>query len=342
MWLKYSLFSCEGMRYRFSNNYLRYSENELKELCNAQDVTYVDVESKTKETSKKKERYIKFICNIHKDKGIQESTVYDFHRYKHVCKYCNGSRLKEIFKSRVFEANPDITVLSEYTQWLSKVDCLCNKCGHKWKARPSVILYGGGCPKCGRIKANLAEMVEEQEIINRIQTSNKNIKVIGKYHGYHKPIECRCLICNTEWESPVNHIISGDSSCPSCSQLQSKGEAKMISVLKSFGYKPIEQYSFKDCRYKYPLRFDAYIREINTVFEYQGEYHYFPIDYAGKGKEWAKSNMEIAQERDRIKRKYCKDKNIPLVEVPYWECDNMEYFLLHKINTTKENTNDTC
>ena len=36
--------------------------------------------------------------------------------------------------------------------------------------------------------------------------------------------------------------------------------------------------------------------------------------------------------RDNIKREYCKQHNILLIEVPYWEYDNMESFLCNKIN----------
>lgn len=322
--------------------YLRYTEDKLKEICNKQNVTYVNIESRKKVPSGKQERYIQYICNIHTDKGIQENTVYDFHRYKHVCKYCNGSKLKEVFNDKVFAANPDIIVQSEYTKWDNKLDCKCKKCGYEWKARSAVILYGGGCPKCGRKKANISEMVDEKSIIERIKNKNNKIQVIGKYNGYHNKMKCKCLVCGKEWESPVNHLISGDSSCPKCSNVQSKGEEKMISTLKYLGYNPIEQYSFKDCRYKYPLRFDAYVKELNTLFEYQGEYHYFPIDYAGKGKEWAKSTNEKVKKKDNIKRIYCKENNIPLIEVPYWERDNMEYFLLHEIEKIKEKIGDTC
>lgn len=326
----------------FAIIYLRYTEDKLKEICEKQNVTYIGVESRKKTTSGKQERYIQYICNIHNDKGIQENTVYNFHRYKHVCKYCNGSKLKEMFKDRVRDANANIIVKSEYTEWLNKVDCECSICGYEWKARPSVILYGGGCPKCGRKKANISEMLDRDEVVKRIQEANNTIQVIGEYNGYHNNIKCKCLVCGREWESPVCHIIYGDSSCPTCSQIRSKGEAKMVSILKSFGYNPLEQHIFYDCRYKYPLRFDAYIEEINVAFEYQGEYHYYPIDYAGKGKEWASSNTEVTQKRDNIKREYCKENNIPLIEVPYWEQDNMEYFLLHEINKIKEKANDTC
>lgn len=317
---------------------MKYDEDKLKELCKSQNVEYIGVESRI--VKNKNVRYIQFICNKHSDFGVQEDTVYNFKRYKHVCKYCNGGKLKEVFKDRVFDANPDIEVISDYNKWFDKVKCHCKICGYEWDARPSVILYGGGCPKCGRKKANKAEMADGNDIIQRIQSKNKNIMVIGNYSGYHNYIKCKCLIDGTEWESPVCHLISGDSSCPTCNQ--SKGERKLIELLEKFGYAVKRQHVFDDCRNIYPLRFDAYVKDLNSVFEYQGEQHYMPVNFSGKGEEWSKHQLEICQYRDQIKRNYCNTHDIPIIEIPYWEKDNMEYFLLSKINELKEKTNDTC
>ena len=46
--------------------------------------------------------------------------------------------------------------------------------------------------------------------------------------------------------------------------------------------------------------------------------------------EEAIEQMENTQHRDQIKTQYCKDNNIPLIRIPYWEKDNMEQFLLQK------------
>jgi hypothetical protein len=43
--------------------------------------------------------------------------------------------------------------------------------------------------------------------------------------------------------------------------------------------------------------------------------------------EEAKINLLKVQKHDNIKTIYCKNNNIPLIRIPYWERDNMEYFL---------------
>ena len=44
----------------------------------------------------------------------------------------------------------------------------------------------------------------------------------------------------------------------------------------------------------------------------------------------AQKDFEVDQIRDNIKREYCKEHNIPLIEIPYWERDNMRDFLIDK------------
>ena len=62
--------------------------------------------------------------------------------------------------------------------------------------------------------------------------------------------------------------------------------------------------------------------------EYQGEQHYEPVDFANKGIEWAEKQFERNQISDNIKRTYCKDKDIRLLEIPYWEYENAENIIL--------------
>ena len=75
-----------------------------------------------------------------------------------------------------------------------------------------------------------------------------------------------------------------------------------------------------------------YDLENNTVFEYQGQQHYYPVDFSGKGQCFAELEFNINVIRDNIKREYCKTNNIKMIEIPYWEYDNMETFLRRKLN----------
>ena len=111
--------------------------------------------------------------------------------------------------------------------------------------------------------------------------------------------------------------------CPYCKT--SKGEEKISEVL--FKYKIINEREkvFKGCVYKGNLRFDFYLPNQNICIEYDGKQHFEPQDFSGHGN--SESEFKETQLRDSIKTQYCKDNNIKLIRIPYWDFDNIETIL---------------
>ena len=72
--------------------------------------------------------------------------------------------------------------------------------------------------------------------------------------------------------------------------------------------------------------FDFYLPDNNICIEYQGQQHYYPIEHFG-----GKDRFEEQVQRDLIKKEYCKNNNVILIEIPYWEKDNLECFLWNKL-----------
>lgn len=375
--------------------------DEIKELCDSLNFTYVDSCNHAKMiNNKKKEIFVHFICNKHQQYNIQEKSLYDLKRLKKPCPYCNHSKLKETFKEEMKIINPTIEILSEYVNWDTKVKCRCKIDGYEWYGRPSVLLYGGGCKICGHKKIwNSRGKKTTDDFKKEMNIVNDNIEIIGEYKGSHDLVKCRCKLDGKIWESYACNLLNKSATCPTCAinhmrkleslstddirkhiisydlniELlseynnnrnklkckcnihgneyyvspktilynktsgcplcgQSLGEIKMNNILKNNGYDIIQQYSFKDCKYKKPLKFDGYCKDKNIAFEYQGEQHYFPVDFSGNGNDYAKIQYENGLIRDNIKRKYCKDNNIKLIEIPYWEYENMESFLRKELN----------
>ena len=79
-----------------------------------------------------------------------------------------------------------------------------------------------------------------------------------------------------------------------------------------------------------------YDNDNNIAIEFQGEQHYFPIDFSGKGKDNAIKEYNLLQKRDNIKKEYCLNNNIKLVCIPYWERDNVDNYLLEEVKIYKE------
>ena len=56
--------------------------------------------------------------------------------------------------------------------------------------------------------------------------------------------------------------------------------------------------------------------EIDFAIEVNGEQHYKPVTAFGGNKKFARQKYNDTQ-----KRKYCQNKQIPLVEIPYWDIE---------------------
>jgi hypothetical protein len=58
-----------------------------------------------------------------------------------------------------------------------------------------------------------------------------------------------------------------------------------------------------------PQRFDIYFPELNIAIEYQGEQHFRPVDFGGKGDEFAEKQFQQNLLRDNIKRERSYNNN---------------------------------
>lgn len=120
------------------------------------------------------------------------------------------------------------------------------------------------------------------------------------------------------WISPNN--LKKDTECPVCSE--SKGEKAIREYLENNNIEFEQEYRFSDCKYKYTLPFDFYIKEYNLCVEFDGEQHYKAKDFFG-----GEEGLRSTKIRDKIKNKYCKENNINLLRIPYYELSNVENIL---------------
>lgn len=116
-----------------------------------------------------------------------------------------------------------------------------------------------------------------------------------------------------------DHFKNG-TRCPFCRE--SKGEKDILKYLDKHDIKYIRQYRYEDCKDTRTLPFDFYLPDYNTCIEYDGELHYKTIDFYGGDEELKKQQC-----RDNIKTHYCKNNNIKLIRIPYWELKNINKIL---------------
>lgn len=244
------------------------------------------------------------------------------------CPKCarNAKKNTVEYINEVSVINNNIKVLGEYINANTSILHKCIIDGHEWLSTPANILSGRGCPECkARILSNMFVKPHEQYIVE-IDAINPDIEVLEKYINSHTPILHRCKKDGYTWKIEPANILSGQG-CPQCQE--SAGERKVRQWLEKNNIEYIYQKKFKDCRDKKELLFDFYLNKYNSCIEFDGRQHFEPVDFSGKGEEWAQKVFFTTKRRDEIKDQYCKDNNIHLLRIPYYKNveEELEHFL---------------
>lgn len=108
--------------------------------------------------------------------------------------------------------------------------------------------------------------------------------------------------------------------------MSSRGEIKIKEILEMNQIKFMREYIFPELVSSSgrPLRFDFAVfddsGELDFVIEYQGEQHYTSVDHFG-----GYHSLKRQKHNDLKKREFCYKYDIPLVEIPYWDYDKMDF-----------------
>lgn len=241
------------------------------------------------------------------------------------CKFCNYQRhinnikytkdeiiklLQEKYLGGKFE-------VGEYKNTSTKIDLICPFHGKITKS-VAQFLKGWGCAKCKGLKSKLDNryFIEKSK---KIHGSLYDYSLINIKSSQIK-VEIICLNHGVFIQSPNSHLMG--QGCPKCEY--SKGELKIMNYLNKNEVKFEGQKTFEDCKNIRKLPFDFYLPQYNLLIEYDGEYHYQIIKNFDKGDE---NKLELRKKKDEIKNKFCKDNNIKLLRIPYWEINNIEKLL---------------
>lgn len=224
-------------------------------------------------------------------------------------------------------------ILSPYIRSRKKmlVDFNCGHAPH-W-ITPNALQCGQRCPKCSN---NCPEQAKEEyyELVKE-----EGYEVLGTYKGIMIKVKMKCPNEHILHMSP-NDFKNNNHRCPKCKT--SKGERKIIKWFKGKNINCEIQKGFKELKIKRELKYDVYIPSLNWLIEYDGKQHFEPIDFAGKGEEWAIEQFKETQRRDKIKNEFAKTISDYFTRIPYWDFDNIEQILdnkLKEILDTKEEYN---
>lgn len=202
--------------------------------------------------------------------------------------------------------------------------CKCD-CGDKIICVPSNYLLSGHKKSCGCLKKENDKKLKPERIrdLSGKRVGRLTVVKLG-YRGDNGEYywECDCD-CGSKTFVTSSNLIS--CHVMSCGCINSKGEEKIKSILDKNGIKYKKQYYFDDLRNEDDnlLKFDFGILDNNNhlsyLLEFDGSHHFYP-----RGSGWnTDEHFKKTQLSDELKNNYCKDNNIPLIRIPYYEYQNI-------------------
>lgn len=231
--------------------------------------------------------------------------VSDFHKHKY-------EYIESFFKKEGCQ------LLSEnYLNSNSKLKYICT-CRNISMITFNNFKNGQRCGNCKGDRTSKTQRKHISELALELQSYDCNlIEQETDYINSESKITyfCKCgkkisKIRNTAKKSPY---------CSDCTtQITSKGEKKVSEALNKLRVTYLKQVKEERCFNVLFLRFDFCVKD-KIFLEFDGQQHFKPVDFGGKGKEWADAHLEENKKRDKIKNQYCIDNRIPLIRIPYWE-----------------------
>lgn len=229
----------------------------------------------------------------------------------------------------------EYSVLSEYKGSNNDMKFKHNICNHEFSMTPHNFIFGGQrCPKCAW-SIRIEKMTKpHEEFIKELECKYPNeYEVLDKYANSNTKIRFLHKSCNhITWQTPYR-ALNNLSICKFC-DYPTRGEQKIIDCLDAIMFGEYEyQKSYDDLLgiNNGELSYDFYIPKYNLLIEYQGEYHDGSVSCQ------TEEEFEIQKEHDRRKKEYAKAHNIDLLEIWYWDFNNIENILTDYLNLYNEN-----
>lgn len=322
-WTKRNKLFFERKGYKFSN----YGDHFYVKTEDAPKVTYIRIE------------YYCDICGKELSKSIQE--YYKYKKEKDLCRGCERSiraknsrhsrAVKMIAKCRKIAEENNLRLISTEDDYINNQTDIYFECYiHGIQHIPCYNFTRGFlCPLCGIDRRTKASMLPVEDVKEYIEQFNNNIWLNpDEWKGIkERNLKIQCGCGNVFVLSFENYRNNNQHCCKECSKKISKGEKKIQCFLDNSFIQYKTQFTFNNCRDIKKLPFDFYLNEYNMAIEFDGRQHYIVVDHYG-----GKEGLIVRQKHDEIKNIYCKEHNIELLRIPYWEYDNIEMIIKQKLD----------
>lgn len=212
------------------------------------------------------------------------------------------------------------------THALCKCQCGTTKIVHMQ------YLLNGRSKDCGCGRKNTLNRIFTKDLtgqrfgklvaIEQLKGRNKNGRISYK---------CKCD-CGNEVNVLGNSLVTYHTLSCGCLTSYYNMYIKQLLEKKKIDYKSEYTVYIGDKYY----RFDFYLPTYNLFIEYDGQQHFEPVRFHGNNKEEDEHTFRINKEHDKIKDNYCKENNINLLRIPYWEKDNIETIIDNHLQRLSE------
>ena len=240
-----------------------------------------------------------------------------------ICAVIKGKRYKKTHRQFVQEMkniNHNIEILGYYNGGNKKIRCKCAQCGTEWSAIPNNLLQGKGCSICGNKRQGKIKTKTNEQFLSELKEITTTIIPLENYRGALEKIRVRCIECQREWDVSPHSLLRGTGCLCGC---MSYGEKMISQYLTNHSISFNYQQTFDSLNGvgNQPLSYDFYLPIYNLLIEYQGQFH------DGTAFQQTETDYLRQQEHDKRKRMYAKNHNIPLLEIWYWDYENIEEIL---------------
>ena len=212
----------------------------------------------------------------------------------------------------------------------NKIWIKCDKVDYheSYKIACNNFYKGDRCPYCNHkkgylhLKDSFGYLYPQRAKYWSKNNKKSPFEVAPKSNDKYKFI---CQECGEEFETSPNTSVLKNRSvkCKNCNS--SKGEQRIKEWLIDNNIKFEQQKTFKYLigAGNGLLSYDFYLPQYNLLIEYQGKQHEKFVERFHKSEE----DFIIQKEHDRRKKKYTKDNNIELLEIWYYDYENIEKVL---------------
>lgn len=209
--------------------------------------------------------------------------------------------------------------------------CQCD-CGNTVLVE-TAKLTNGNTKSCGCLQRDKASEYTYEPLVGQKFGKLTVLERVGT-NRYHQVIyQCLCD-CGSQTIVAANNLRKGITN--SCGCIKSKGEMLIGQYLTKNKIQFYPEYSHDQIVLSSGRRprFDFALFKNDKLcgfIEYHGRQHY---NYTNEG--WnTEENYKDTQRRDNEKSQACRQLNIPLYIIPYWEIDNIDYILNNIIKELK-------